>query len=312
MRLATSAVIGSATGSVIGSAIGSVIGSAAPMRPTLPRSATPVLPRWIEDARALEPASDGARACHERLPDGRTALVFRVLEERRRGDVAVAGPRTRALFKSTRGVARAVILQLEPGWAAQLFGVAASALADRTVLLDELWGPAAAKLCAELLAAPHPAAAVEHLARALTRRLLEHGARGEPAAARLARRAARLLEGEEPRVERVAAALGVTARHLRRAFTESIGIAPKDYARSVRLQRAVRLSAAAAPAARDWARIASAAGYYDQSHLLAEFRDLVGLTPGAFVAQRASGALAEPAPAQNPRARSRALPVDRR
>lgn len=80
----------------------------------------------------------------------------------------------------------------------------------------------------------------------------------------------------------------------------------------MRLQRAVRLSAAAAPAARDWARIASAAGYYDQSHLIAEFRDLVGLTPGAFAAQRASGALAEPAPAQNPRARSRALPVDRR
>lgn len=300
MRLATSADTGSVTGSATG--------SAAPMRsmrPTPPRSATAALPRWIEDARALDPASGGGSACHERLPDGRTALVFRVLEERRRGDLAVAGPRTRALFKSTSGVARAVILQLEPGWAAQLFGVAASALADRTVLLDELWGPAAAELCAELLAAPHPAAAVEHLARALTRRLLEHGARGEPAAARLARRAARLLEAEEPRVERVAATLGVTARHLRRAFTESVGIAPKDYARSVRLQRAVRLAATAAPAAHDWARIASAAGYYDQSHLIAEFRDLVGLTPGAFAAQRASAALAEPAPAQDPRAPAR-------
>lgn len=293
MRLDSSAVIGSGTGSGIGSG-----------------TAMPAMARYIEDARALEPARDGARGCHERLPDGRTALVFRVLEERRRGDLAVAGPRTRALFKSTSGVARAVILQLKPGWAAQLFGVAASALADRTVLLDELWGPAAAELCAELLAAPSPPAAVERLARALARRLDERGAGGEPAAARLARRAARLLEGEELRVERVAATLGVTARHLRRAFTESIGIAPKDYARSVRLQRAVRLSAAAAPAARDWARIASDAGYYDQSHLIAEFRDLIGLTPGAFAAQRASAALAAPALAQNPRAPAR-LP-DRR
>lgn len=299
MRLATSSAVSAVSGSAASAVSGSV-------------TALPAMARYIEDARAIAPTSGGARACHERLPDGRTDLVFRVLEERRRGDLAVAGPRTRALFKSTSGVARAVILQLKPGWAAQLFGVAASALADRTVLLEELWGPAAAELCAELLAAPSPAAAVERIARALARRLDEHGARGEPAAARLARRAVRLLEAEEPRVERVAATLGVTARHLRRAFTESVGIAPKDYARSVRLQRAVRLAATAAPSAHDWARIASAAGYYDQSHLIAEFRDLVGLTPGAFAAQRTRAVLAEPAPAQNPRAPALAERAGRR
>ncbi len=32
----------------------------------------------------------------------------------------------------------------------------------------------------------------------------------------------------------------------------------------------------------DWARIAAAAGYFDQAHLIADFRRLVGLTPGAF------------------------------
>src|SRR5258708_24179153 len=31
--------------------------------------------------------------------------------------------------------------------------------------------------------------------------------------------------------------LGVTARHLRRAFTENVGIGPKEFARTVRLQR---------------------------------------------------------------------------
>jgi AraC-like DNA-binding protein len=37
----------------------------------------------------------------------------------------------------------------------------------------------------------------------------------------------------------------------------------------------------------DWSRIAADAGYYDQAHLIADFRDLVGLTPSAF-AKRAS------------------------
>jgi transcriptional regulator GlxA family with amidase domain len=88
-----------------------------------------------------------------------------------------------------------------------------------------------------------------------------------------------LLEGDQIRVESVANRLGVTSRHLRRAFTETIGIAPKHFARSVRLQRALRMVAAS----NDWSRVATDAGYYDQAHLIADFRELLGLTPGAFV-----------------------------
>jgi transcriptional regulator GlxA family with amidase domain len=92
------------------------------------------------------------------------------------------------------------------------------------------------------------------------------------------------METEEVRVESVAARLGVTARHLRRAFAENIGVSPKDFARAARLQRAVRMAATSD----DWARIATDAGYYDQAHLIADFRELVGLTPGAFL-ERAAG-----------------------
>ena len=102
----------------------------------------------------------------------------------------------------------------------------------------------------------------------------------EPASGWLARYAVRLLEGGEVRVESVAERLGVTARHLRRAFTEGVGIGPKEFARTVRLQRAVRTAAATS---NDWVQIAADAGYYDQAHLIADFRELVGLTPGAFL-----------------------------
>jgi len=33
--------------------------------------------------------------------------------------------------------------------------------------------------------------------------------------------------------------------------------------------------------------IARDAGYYDQTHLIGDFRDLVGLTPSAYLARRA-------------------------
>ncbi|MCY1045310.1 helix-turn-helix transcriptional regulator [Corallococcus sp. bb12-1] len=232
------------------------------------------LSRFVEDVRAVVPAAGHAR--HERLPDGRTTLVFRVLEEGRKGDVCVAGPRTRALFKNAPGVARAVIVQFKPGWSAPLLGVAANALTDRIVPLEDLWGRPGGDLCLELLAARRLPEVLERLSHALA---LRAHATFEPTSARLARRAVRLLEGDEVRVESVAKQLGVTSRHLRRAFAENIGIGPKDFARTVRLQRAVRMAATS----KDWGGIAADAGYYDQAHLISDFREFVGLTPGAFL-----------------------------
>ncbi|WP_242588306.1 helix-turn-helix domain-containing protein [Corallococcus macrosporus] len=232
------------------------------------------LSRFVEDVHTLVPVEGNAR--HERLPDGRTTLVFRVLEEGRRGDLCVVGPRTQALFKNAPEVVRALILQFKPGWAVPLLGVAANALTDRIVPLEDLWGRPGSDLCFDLLSARSLPEVLDRLSRGIALRTHQTF---EPASARLARRAIRLLEGDAVRVETVAEQLGVTARHLRRAFTENVGIGPKDFARTVRLQRAVKMTATS----RDWGRIAVDAGYYDQAHLIADFRELVGLTPGAFL-----------------------------
>jgi AraC-like DNA-binding protein len=233
------------------------------------------LSRFIEDIRVVVPVAGRALEV-ERLPDGRTTLVFRVIEEGRKGDLSVAGPRTRALFKHATGVERVVILQFKPGWSAPLLGVAASALTDRIVLLEDIWGRSGGDLCLELLAAPSLTHVIDRFTHALALRTRQTF---EPASGRLARNAVRLLEGGEVRVESVAERLGVSARHLRRAFTENVGVGPKEFARTVRLQRAVRRAATS----KDWARIAADVGYYDQAHLIADFRRLVGLTPGAFL-----------------------------
>jgi len=171
---------------------------------------------------------------------------------------------------------RAAIVRFKPGWSAPLLGVAGSALRDQIVPLEDIWGRSGGDLCLALLAAPSLPDVLDRIAHALAARTHQTL---ESASGRLARHAVRLLEGDEVRVESVAERLGVTARHLRRAFTESVGIGPKEYARTVRLQRAVR----AAATSNDWVRIAADAGYYDQAHLIADFREFVGLTPSAFV-----------------------------
>lgn len=231
--------------------------------------------RFVESVRWVTQNHGHARRV-DRLPDGRTALVLRIVERDRRGDVTVMGPRTRALFKDATGFLHAVEIRFKPGWSAPLLGVSANTLTDAFVSLEELWGRAGNDLLADLLGARTAPDVLERVERAFARRVLQAF---EPTSASVARRAAGLMERGESRVEGIADHLGVTARHLRRAFSENIGISPKDFVRSIRLQKAVRMAAMSS----DWGQIAVDAGYYDQSHLIGDFRALVGLTPVAFL-----------------------------
>jgi AraC-like DNA-binding protein len=234
------------------------------------------LSRFVERVSTVAPLRGCARRV-DRLPDGRTNLIFRLMVDGR-ADVTMIGPRTHALLKDAAGFERVVIITFKPGWATPFVGVTASQLTDAYVRLEDLWGPSARDLTSELIDAVNVEDVVASVSRAFARRIERPF---ELASARLARRAARMLETENVRIDSVAQRLGVSSRHLRRAFVENIGIGPKDFARAVRLQRAVRLASTSS----DWARIATGAGYYDQSHLIADFRDLVGLSPSAFLAR---------------------------
>jgi len=73
---------------------------------------------------------------------------------------------------------------------------------------------------------------------------------------------------------------GVSRQHLTRIFRESVGVTPKLYCRLGRFQ--VGLAYARARSKVDWAVAAIEAGYCDQSHLIADFRQFSGLTPGTL------------------------------
>lgn len=76
---------------------------------------------------------------------------------------------------------------------------------------------------------------------------------------------------------------GMSKTRLADAFRDQIGFAPKLYSRVVRFRRAAELlQKGAAPLI----EVALAAGYYDQPHMNAEFRELSGLAPREFLAAR--------------------------
>ncbi|HET9960389.1 MAG TPA: helix-turn-helix transcriptional regulator [Polyangiaceae bacterium] len=230
--------------------------------------------RFVEEVRVYE-STPGQRHRIDRLPDGRTLFVFRKLAENH-GDLSVAGPRTQAYTKEAGGIQRAVVIQIKPGWAPAMLGVGARRLTDHVVSLEEIWGSSARSLLADLLSTGSADAAIERITHAFATRL---PLISESASARLARRAVLLLEEQETSIESLAARLGVTARHLRRAFTDTVGIGPKEFARSARLRRAVRHTSTS----HTLGRIAADAGYYDQAHLARDFRELLGVTPSSYV-----------------------------
>jgi AraC-like DNA-binding protein len=76
----------------------------------------------------------------------------------------------------------------------------------------------------------------------------------------------------------VVAASGLSHRRFLTVFREAVGLGPKVYCRVERLQDALARAAAGGP----WSEVALAAGYSDQAHLVREFREIAGLSPGEY------------------------------
>jgi AraC-like DNA-binding protein len=84
--------------------------------------------------------------------------------------------------------------------------------------------------------------------------------------------------GGGAKIDRVARAVGLSPRHLQRRFVEAVGVAPKQYARIVRFQKAIGLLDLGA----SLTRTALLCGYYDQPHFSREFLDIAGVPPSHF------------------------------
>jgi AraC-like DNA-binding protein len=82
------------------------------------------------------------------------------------------------------------------------------------------------------------------------------------------------------RVGELATELGWSRKRLAARFREQIGTTPKAFARMLRFERARGLATAAERP--EWGRIAIDCGYYDQSHLINDFRAVTGRTPETF------------------------------
>jgi AraC-like DNA-binding protein len=215
------------------------------------------------------------------IPRPEVHLVVRFGPSAKGGlDVHAMGGRKRVLRKLVHGGQRTVMARLHLGAAAAALGVPASALVGRAVPLEDLWGAATTRRLLDELAS---ARGTREAAAILQSAICEHFvmAGGQHARSQLVLEAASRLTLAN--VNTVATDLGVSERHLRRVFDETIGMSPKAFAQLARFRRA--LHAAREGLRPGWATIAASAGYYDQAHLIAEFRAIAGVTPQLLLAE---------------------------
>ena len=90
---------------------------------------------------------------------------------------------------------------------------------------------------------------------------------------------------ESASVRELARQAGVGARRVQVLFRDEVGLTPKQLLRINRFQRA--LAIARAKPDLSWSAVASAAGYYDQAHLIRESRDIAGCTPATLLGRDA-------------------------
>lgn len=201
-------------------------------------------------------------------------------------DVHAFGVRQSVHRKPVRRGQRVMIARLQLGASAAVLGVPASELTGQLVPLEDLWGAAATeRLRAQLESASSNVERMQALSGAIAERA---ATRAEPGGSRRLAHAA-ALQLESRTVAEVARELGVSERHLRRVFHQTVGLSPKAFARLKRFGRAIDL--AHAEAEPGWGGIAAAAGYYDQAHLISDFRALSGVTPRALLDELRAGPL---------------------
>ena len=222
----------------------------------------PALAPWAECAWTVHAPSDvGGYAVP---PDGCLDIVYSPATGLRAIGAMTAERRYDLAGASVCGI------RFRPGMAAAFLKAPAGELTDLEVRLEDLWGAPARALAERMADAPSAGAAAGLLAAALP---------APPPDPDPVQRAIAAIAGAHGAVDvdDIARAANLSPRQFRRRCLEAAGLSPKHLCRVLRFRRAGEL-AAASPGLK-WSLIAVDAGYFDQAHLIRDFKEFTGRSP---------------------------------
>lgn len=202
----------------------------------------------------------------------------------------LAGPYSTSFLVDQSEFTAVMGVRLKPGAGRVFFPIAAHELHNRDVALAELYPNEAAPLYDELLAAGALHARFRVLERYLIRKI-RRGLRAHPLVGHAVQE---FLKTPGVRaIADVQSETGLSHTRFNQIFREHVGLTPKLFCRIQRFRTVVQHIESGSPV--NWAGLAAACGYFDQAHLIHDFRAFSGITPTAFArlteSPRTNGAL---------------------
>jgi AraC-like DNA-binding protein len=235
------------------------------------KSPTADLEPWVQHFWSV---SWDLRGCdpflQETLPHPNVHIIFD------RDGAHVAGVHTARFSTTLEGTSRVFGIKFRPGGFRPFLRSPVGALANRTVPARQVFGAAAPQwgLAMQSLDA-QIAAASDFL-----RDRLPAADSNVALATRLVEQILNAEESEIRSVQELSRRSGISQRSLQRLFQEYVGASPKWVIRRYRLHELVeRLKAGDVV---DGAQAALDLGYFDQAHLINDFRSIVGYSPARY------------------------------
>ena len=236
------------------------------------RSPAPALAHWIAhywfvswDLRGLQPH------IAETLPHPNVHAVFEPAES------SVAGVHTAKFSRRLEGRSQVFGVKFTPGGFRGFLNAPVSSLADRTVPVNEVFGSEIDALTTTLISSGDENTLIAAANDFFSARIPPKDETATLAAALVHRI---VSESDIRTVDDLASHAGLGKRSLQRLFSEYVGVSPKWVIRRYRLHELVeRIHSGAQP---DYAQLALELGYYDQAHLINDFRSIVGYSPTQY------------------------------
>jgi AraC-like DNA-binding protein len=160
---------------------------------------------------------------------------------------------------------------------ADILGLPASDLVDRIVPLEDVWSRYDVETLGASLSALPISKAVAALRDVLIGRMRSVPNRdetGQSTALVISRQSGRVS------IDRLASSHGLSRQQFARRFSAATGLPPKLFARITRFQALVHTLLSTDVS--QWASVSPAVGFYDQAHMINEFREFAGSPPTVF------------------------------
>ena len=214
------------------------------------------------------------------LPTASVDLIIR-LDSGRTSDSGMHGPRTRSVVIRTSSRYELLGVHFKLGGALPFLRFPVGELQNIGVCLDDLWGERNAQ---RLLSELHDVSGAQRKFQVLEQWLTQLGRdrlQRHPAVT-FAMRA--FCSGSFGSAADVAVKIGYSQRRFIELFRNEVGLRPKQFHRLYRFRSVI--GAVQGKTQVDWTDIGLSAGYFDQAHLIHDFREFSDLTPAQYLKLR--------------------------